>query len=136
MFGSSFWLDIRSFNHLGPFLGLVGDELAEVGRRTRNRNAAQIGEPRLHRGVGEARVDLLVDLVDDLGRRTRPCGQAVPAAYLIARYELAHSRRPVGSAAQRAAVVPASARSFPALMNSIDEGIVANRLVPVLPADR
>ena len=39
--------DVGRPDHLGPFLGLVGDESAEIPRRARNRNAAQIDEPRL-----------------------------------------------------------------------------------------
>ena len=31
--------------------------------------AAEVGKPRLHLGIGEAGVDLLVELVDDLSRR-------------------------------------------------------------------
>jgi hypothetical protein len=39
------------------------DEVPEVCGRARNRNAAQIREPHLHLGIGEARVNLLVDFV-------------------------------------------------------------------------
>ena len=38
-------LDIRRPDHLAPLLGFVGDELAEIARRARNRHAAHT-EPR------------------------------------------------------------------------------------------
>jgi hypothetical protein len=39
-------LDVRELDHLGPLLGFVGDELAEVAGRSRKRRAAQVGKPR------------------------------------------------------------------------------------------
>jgi S-(hydroxymethyl)glutathione dehydrogenase / alcohol dehydrogenase len=36
-------LDAGELDHLGPLLGFVGDELAEVGRRSRQRRAAEDG---------------------------------------------------------------------------------------------
>ena len=41
--------------------------------------AAQVGEPRLDLGIGEGRVDLLVELVDDLGGRVPGRADAEPA---------------------------------------------------------
>ena len=35
----------------------------------RKRRAAQVGKPRLQLGIGETGIDLLIELVDDLGRR-------------------------------------------------------------------
>ena len=35
----------------------------------RHRHSAQVGKPRLHLGIGETGIDLLVELVDDLGGR-------------------------------------------------------------------
>src|SRR5262249_17281048 len=68
---------------LGPLLGFPGDEAAKVGGRARNPSTAQIGEPCLKLGIGEARVDLLVELVDDLGRRGLRCVDAEPDGRLI-----------------------------------------------------
>src|SRR5262245_32959314 len=62
-------LDASELDHLAPLLGLVDDQLAELGRRSRQRRAAEVGEARPHLGVGERRVDLLVELVHDLGWR-------------------------------------------------------------------
>jgi|307.fasta_scaffold21668_2 hypothetical protein len=56
-------LDVGRPDHLAPLLGIVGDEFAEVGGRARERLAPQVGKPRLHLGIGEARVDLRVELV-------------------------------------------------------------------------
>src|SRR5262245_5054099 len=66
---SSLRLDVRGSDHLAPLLGLIGDELAEVGGRARKSGATKFGEPRLDLGIGKGRVDLCVELVDDLGRR-------------------------------------------------------------------
>ena len=54
--------------------------------------AAQIGKPRLHLGIGEGRVDLLVEPVDDLRRRVLGRADAIPPARLVARHEFAHGR--------------------------------------------
>jgi hypothetical protein len=43
--------------------------LAEVAGRAWKHSATKVGKPRFHIGVCEGRVDLLVELVDDLGRR-------------------------------------------------------------------
>src|SRR5215468_10671145 len=87
----SFRLDVCCPDYyLAPFLGFVGDELAKVGGRARKRRAAEIGEPRLHRGIGESHIDLLVECVDDLGGRVPGCAEAAPRARLKAWQELAH----------------------------------------------
>src|SRR5262249_59376490 len=62
-------LDVEGPDDLAPLFGFVGDELAKVGGREREHVATQVGKPRLHLGIGEASVDLLVELLDDLGRR-------------------------------------------------------------------
>src|SRR5258705_9078385 len=56
--------DICKLDHLGPFLGFVGDEFAEVGRRTPKYRAVQVGKPRLDLGISKAGVDLPVEYVD------------------------------------------------------------------------
>jgi hypothetical protein len=78
-------LDAGELDHLAPLLGFVDDKLAEVGRRSRQRRAAEVGETGLHLRVVESRVDLLVELVDDLGRRGLRCAEAVPNTRLVAR---------------------------------------------------
>src|SRR5262249_18938518 len=88
----SFRLDTRELDHLAPLLGVIGDELAEVGGSAWKCSGTQLGEPRLHLGIGESRVDLLVELVDDLGRRGLRCADAEPETRFVARHELTHSR--------------------------------------------
>src|SRR5262249_14397201 len=88
---ASVHLDVEGAYHLAPFLGFVSDELCEVGGRARQR-LAEVSQTDLHLGVGEGRVDLLVELVDDFGRRGLRCAEAKPEARLIARHELAHGR--------------------------------------------
>ena len=53
-------------------------QLAELDRRSRQRRAAEVSETGLHLGVVESCVDLLVELVDDLGQRGLRCAEAVP----------------------------------------------------------
>ena len=54
---ASLRLDVGRPDYFAPLLGFVGDEPAEVARRTRNSDAPQIGETRLNLGIGEARID-------------------------------------------------------------------------------
>src|SRR5205807_9570817 len=61
-------LDTRELHHLAPLLDFIGDELAKIGGRARKHRAAQVGKPCLKLGIGEGGVDLVVELVDDLGR--------------------------------------------------------------------
>src|SRR6516165_1763210 len=44
---TSLWLDVGRPDHLRPFLGFVSDELAEFGRRHRQRYAAEVGKRRV-----------------------------------------------------------------------------------------
>src|SRR5262245_39871458 len=122
---SSLRLDVGGPDHLAPFLGFRGDQLAELSRRSRQRRAGEVSETGLHLRVVESRVDLLVELVDDLGRRGLRCAEAVPNTPLVARQETVHGRMS-GSASERVAVVTASARSLPALRYSITEGMEVN----------
>src|SRR5580700_7909837 len=85
-------LDVRELDHLGPFFGFVGDELAEIGGRAWKWHGAEIGKSLLQRGVGEAGIYLLVELVDDVGRRALGRADAVEAARIVARHELRHAR--------------------------------------------
>src|SRR5262249_8391603 len=78
--------------HLAPFLGFVSDELAEFRRRAPKRPAAKFGEPRLHYGVGESGVDLIVEFISDLGGRGLWQGDAMPPTRLVTRQEHAHGR--------------------------------------------
>src|ERR1700694_3428865 len=59
-------LDVGRPDHLGPLLGFLGDMFSEAGRRTGKYYGAEGGKARLQLRIGEARIDLLVELVDDL----------------------------------------------------------------------
>src|SRR5262245_61599459 len=85
-------LDVGRADHLGPLLGFVDDQLTELGRRSRQWRAAEVSETSLHLRVVESRVDLLVEPVDDLGRRGLRYAEAVPITPLVARQELTHGR--------------------------------------------
>ena len=109
-------LHARELDHLGPLLGFIGDELSESAGEPANTAAAQVGEACLYLGVGEGGIDLLVELVDDLGGRVlwaRRCRTSRSPR------SPAEIRPPSGRPAEppeRFAVVTASARSLPALM--------------------
>jgi hypothetical protein len=77
--------DVGGPDHLAPLLGFVDYQLAKLGRRSRQRRAAEVGKPRLNFGVCKSGVDLRVKLVDDLGRRGLRCAEAVPNTPLVAR---------------------------------------------------
>src|SRR5262249_24216943 len=66
----SLWLDVGSPDHLAPFLGFFDDELSEVDRAHRHRHMAYLSHPRLDRGVDEAGINLTIERLDNLGRRT------------------------------------------------------------------
>jgi hypothetical protein len=62
-------LEASKLHHLGPLLSFVGDELGKVRDRAKKRLAAEIRHPCLHRGIGQRQIDLLIEPLDDLGRR-------------------------------------------------------------------
>jgi hypothetical protein len=78
---ASLCLDVEGPDDVAPLLRFVGDELAEVVGRTDERCATQIGEPRHHLMIGESGVDLVIELLDDLGRRGLRCADAGPGAF-------------------------------------------------------
>src|SRR6266545_7005976 len=84
--------NVRQLYHFAPLLGFVGDELAEIGGRAAKRGAIQVGKLCLEPGIGECGVDLLVELVDDLGGRVPGRSETKDRACLIARDELAYGR--------------------------------------------
>src|SRR5260370_18632067 len=80
-------LDVGRADDLAPLLGFVGDDLAEVGGRTGNQRAAEVGQPNLQFGIGEAGIGLLVQPVDDLGGRFPPRAAAGPPPRPISPHE-------------------------------------------------
>src|SRR5262245_58039359 len=85
-------LHANEFHHLAPLFGFVGDKLFKIGGREGERGATEIGKARLDLGISKGRIDLLVEFLDDLGRRGFWCADAVPEARLISRHELSESR--------------------------------------------
>src|SRR5262245_44827846 len=63
---ASFRFDVGRPDHLSPLLGFFGNERPEIARRATEDNAAQVGELSLQLGIGEAGIDLLVELLDNL----------------------------------------------------------------------
>src|SRR5215813_2117705 len=65
------------------------DDVAQVGRRTLKDCYAQGAKSRLDLGISEGGIDLLVELVDDLGRRVLGNADTMPAAGLEVRHKFA-----------------------------------------------
>ena len=59
-------LGARKLYHLAPFLSFISHELSEIGSGAAKHRPAKVGKPRLYLGVGEARVDLVIEPVDDI----------------------------------------------------------------------
>src|SRR5215470_8856483 len=85
--------DVRRPDHLAPFLGFVCDQFSEIGRRAPENDAAQIGQLGLQLRIGEARIDLRVELVDDRGGRIPGCAETEKPARLITWHEFAYRRQ-------------------------------------------
>src|SRR5262245_41466797 len=85
-----FRLDVDRPDHLVPLLRFLSYQPAEVSGRARKYSAAQIGKARLELGIGEARIDLLVELLDDHDRRGLRCTDAEPDARFVAGHKFAH----------------------------------------------
>ena len=81
--------DVGCPDDLGPFLVFVGNEFAEVNRRAHKLRAADVREPRCHGGVGENRVDSVVQPFDDLSGRVLGRRHPIPSARLVAGDEFA-----------------------------------------------
>src|SRR5215831_14834514 len=82
-------LNARELHHLGPFLNVLGDELAELGGRTCKRRVAKVFNPRFHRGIGKNGIDLLVEFFDDIRRCIHWRADAQPRARIVARQKIA-----------------------------------------------
>src|ERR1051325_1615095 len=92
-FARSLRLAVARPDHLAPLLDFLGNEPAEIRGRVRKCSAAQVGKPRFHVGIGEARVDVLVELIDDLGRRVPRHPNAIHHARLVTRHKLTYGRK-------------------------------------------
>src|SRR5262249_14032509 len=77
----SVWLNARELDHLAPLLDVISDEVAEVGGRASKRRATQISELCLDLGISERRVDLLVELLDNLNGRVSRRADTPPSPH-------------------------------------------------------
>src|SRR5215472_3105612 len=82
-------LEAGELDHLSPLLGFLCDELPEVGGRAGKYFTTEFGHPCLHRRVGEHRVNLTVEPLDDLGRGALGDPDAEPAGHRVARDNIA-----------------------------------------------
>src|SRR5262245_31650451 len=85
-------LDVGRPDHLAPFFGLLNDKPSKVGGRHWRCHVTKFRKLRLHLGVGEGSINLLVELLDDLSGCSFGCADALPSARLIPWYEFAHGR--------------------------------------------
>ena len=90
--GGSLRLDVGRHNHLAPFLGLVGDEFAEISGRACKYRAAQIGKPCLEFWFCNADIDFLVQSFDELYGRALRSTNAEPCTCLVVRQRVAQNR--------------------------------------------
>src|SRR5262245_3800255 len=79
-------LHARELDHLGPLLGFLRNEFPEIGGRAWKHSATKVGKARLDFGIVESRVDLLIELVNNLGRRVPGNANAIPRCRLAARF--------------------------------------------------
>jgi hypothetical protein len=85
-------LDAGSANDLTPLLSFIDYELVEVGGRKRQRRATQVSEPRDDLWISKPRIDLPVELVDDLGGRILRSADRDPGVGLETRQKLSERR--------------------------------------------
>src|SRR5215831_13164898 len=85
-------LDVGRPDHLAPLLGVVRDDLDEIGGRADKRCASEVSQPRLDFGIGEAGVNCLIELVNNLRRRVLGRTDCNKCAGLEARQKFAQCR--------------------------------------------
>jgi len=84
--------DVRRPDDPAPFLVFSRDEFSELGGRTCKDGFTPIDNGLLDFGVSEARIDRLVEHVDDRGGRILWGDNAQPADCFIARYKFTDGR--------------------------------------------
>src|ERR1700736_561832 len=85
-------LEAGRADHLAPLRGIIGDELAKLGRGHGRRLSSHIGKSRVELGVCETGINLAVELVDDVARGFSRRANAVPSDRLVTRHEVADGR--------------------------------------------
>src|SRR5215813_11978362 len=89
---SSLRFDVGRPDHLAPLLCFFADELAEVSGRAGKYFTAEFGHSYPYRRIGEHRVDLPIEPLDDLGRGALGNADAEPASHRVARDNIADQR--------------------------------------------
>src|SRR5262249_3527136 len=82
----SFGLCAGELDYFAPLLGIVSNELAEVGGRAGKYHAPKVGKPCLQLGISEPRIDLPIELAKDPACNARPVHTKVPSAVIPCRY--------------------------------------------------
>src|SRR5262249_12575722 len=83
-------LDTRELHHLTPFPGCLADELGEAAGRAGKYFTAEFRHPRRHHRLGERRVDLPIEPLDDLARGALGSANAEEAGHRVARDNIAN----------------------------------------------
>ena len=77
-FEASIRFDVGCADDLAPTFCFFSDQLLEVGGRSGEHPVSELGKPSLYPGIGDGRIDLVVQLVDDLRRRVFGRTDTVP----------------------------------------------------------
>jgi hypothetical protein len=81
-------LDIGSADHLTPFFGFGGEVFSEFGWRKGERHRTQLDKSRFELVISETRINLGIELINNLGRCARWCADAILCSCLVAGYEI------------------------------------------------
>src|SRR5580704_1495508 len=84
-------LDVGCADHFAPFLGVIADELAEIGWGAGEHHAAEPGEPRFHLGIVKGRPYFNIEFLDYRRWRVSGRNEPDPLARFKTRNELAES---------------------------------------------
>src|SRR6185312_16710440 len=93
--GASLDPDIGALDDLAPFRDLALDQLREVGGRSAEHDAVEIRQLPADARLGEARIDLAVEGLDDFRRRVPGRAEAVEKRRLESAEELRDARHAV-----------------------------------------
>src|SRR5262245_12419746 len=92
IYAGLFHADAGSLDHLAHLFCFVGQEVAELLGRHRQRNPAEVFDSRLDLIIVECGSDLLIERRDDRGGRTGGRTDAVPLSRFESRHCLADGR--------------------------------------------
>src|SRR5262245_43307964 len=81
-------LEAGESNDLGPLFSFFRDETAEVRGRPREYVAAELAHARLYSGIGERRINLPIETLDDRRRRALGRPEAQESLHRVARDDI------------------------------------------------